>query len=175
MAKGVGGGAAVGRPQVIDGTDAEAGVRIAYVKGRGVLRLSGPAIADGIPVEIPFAALLDGFAGEVPGFDRSPRYVLFGALHRETRGGTADVIGVFDCEDIARKEFIRLRQRRRDRDGWAELAKLDGRGRLRRIAWFGRVAFSGIDDTADRGADSTEREGRPGRRWAMKKRRLMPR
>ena len=127
----------MGKPQVITAPDLVAGVSIEYAKRSGALRLSGPVIAGGATLEIPFPKLLEQLDMEPAAQAGSVRYLLFGALHRETKRGAADVIGVFASEEAARRGFLELRQQRPDRDGWGELAKLDARGKLTRIAWFG--------------------------------------
>jgi len=80
--------------------------------------------------------------------DAPARYLLLGALHRDTRGGAADVIGEFASELRARREFLTLRQQRSDRDGWGELARVDSEGKVTRLAWFGMAATPPVQGVA---------------------------
>ena len=125
------------KPQVLMSPEDVDGVSVEYVKCRDVLRLRGPAIAGGASLELPASELLTRLNGEAGTSRRPFRYLLFGALHQDTRGGTGDLMAVYGSEEAARQAFVDLRQQRADRDGWAELSVLDGRGRVTRVAWFG--------------------------------------
>ena len=121
-------------------TSASMQMRIEYLKGRRVLRLTASG-GDAPPlgsVEVPFAALVEQLEIDRGDLARPPRLLLFAGLHDRPRGGIGDLIGCFDSEGDARAAFRRLREERSDDEGWAELVALGHDGRRTLMAWFGR-------------------------------------
>ena len=134
----------MGRRNDIVVASASMQVRIEYLKGRGVLRLTARG-GDAPPlgsVEVPFAALADQLQIEPAGAAGPPRLLLFAGLHDRPRGGAADLIGCFESEVEGRAAFRRLREERSDDEGWAELVSLGDNGRRTVLAWFGRSDHS---------------------------------
>ena len=144
--------------QVMDGKEL-GGMRIEYVKRREVLRLSGTAMADGVPVEIPLSQLIERLDVDPATLGVPVRYLLFGGLHWDARGGSRDLSGVYTCETTARQAFVELRKRRSDREGWAELAALDGKGRLTTLSWFGLEREGSKRDVGRLPAPGPRRDG----------------
>lgn len=127
----------MGRAIQITENDELDGIRVEYVKSRQVLRLSGSRPAAGVSVEIPLSRLVQQLGLDAETLGAPVHYLLFGGLHGHPRLGTGDLVGVFTSESSARQAFLELRQRRSDREGWAELAALDGKARLTTVRWFG--------------------------------------
>lgn len=146
------------------------GMRVEYVRSRQILRLSGPEVAAADSLEIPLSGLIRRLGLETPASPRV-RYLLFGGLHTQERtGGTSNIVGVFNCESRARQAFVELRHQRTDCEGWAELAAVNGNGRVTVISWFGiepRTKSAGPRLRADASAGWPEasRENRKPRSW----------
>ncbi|MDQ3643538.1 MAG: hypothetical protein M3450_19225 [Actinomycetota bacterium] len=141
------------KPKDILVTSASMQMRIEYLKGRRVLRLTARG-GDAPPlgsVEVPFAALVEQLEIDAGELARPPRLLLFAGLHERPRGGIGDLIGCFESEGDGRAAFRRLREERSDDEGWAELVALEDNGRRALVAWFGR---------SDRGTE-TELKPRP--------------
>ena len=98
------------------------------------------------------------------------RFLLFAGFHSRPRGGTDDVIGVFDSESAARCAFLETRRGRADHEGWAELAVLDGRGELTRLGWFG-IQRPKPDGRPARSAVAVTATAGPRSRWSFRQRR----
>ena len=147
----------MGKPSELIPGDGAAWVRIQYVKYRQVLRLTG-AYDHGLePIEIPVPALLARLGIDAPELDVPVRYLLFAGVHHRPRRGAAELVASFHSEAEARRAFTALRRQRSDREGWAELAALDRRGRCSRLAWF-------VQDDDVRRAAPGSRRPRPWRR-----------
>lgn len=121
--------------------DKHAVLRIEYMKARGVLRLVQQSEADGrasaveVPVDALFAQL--GIDASRPAARR--RFLLFaGGDTGSGGGGLRDLVGVFTQEEDARMEFIRVRLEHDGAGAWAELASVDGAGKIAPLCWFGR-------------------------------------
>ena len=127
------------RPNAILSGDEIAGVRIEYVKSRGVLRLSGWHARDAVvdPVEIPVQALLQRLGIEPADLAFPRQWLLFGGRDEHPRGGAADLLATFHDEVEARRAFQHLRQGAGGPTAWAELVVLDQSGRTRPSCWFG--------------------------------------
>ena len=65
-------------------------------------------------------------------------YLLFTGSHR-TLGGVDDLAGVFHDELAARAAFSGARLASKGGPDWAELAALDGDGRVEVLCWFGHL------------------------------------
>lgn len=120
-------------------TSASMSMRIEYVKGRRVLRLT-PSDGGAPPlgsVEVPFASLVERLEIDPGELAPRPRLLLFAGLHDRPRGGVGDLIGWFESEGDGRAAFRRLREERSDDEGWGELVALGGNGRRTVLAWFG--------------------------------------
>ena len=114
-------------------------VRLSYVKSRKVLRVTSWEDNRAMhSLEIALDAMLDQLDIEPADLAVPVRYLLFAGRHDQPRGGSDDLVCAFDSELAARDAFRELRGTRSNRDGWAELTALDCRGRLTRLAWFGR-------------------------------------
>ena len=111
-------------------------VRIEYIEGRRVLRVS--AGGDGGPVEVPLTRLIDGLGIDRRDFAPPARLLLFAGRHDLPRGGAGDLVGCFECEADGRAAFRDVRATRSDEEGWAQLVALNGAGRATVVAWFGR-------------------------------------
>lgn len=128
------------KPKDILATSASTQMRIEYLKGRRVLRLTARD-GDAPPlgsIEIPFAALVEQLDIDAAELARRPRLLLFAGLHDRPRGGVGDLIGCFESEGDGRAAFRQLREERSDAEGWAELVALEDNGRRNLLAWFGR-------------------------------------
>ena len=70
--------------------------------------------------------------------DDRPLYVLFAGHHGEPNRGAGTVVAAFTSKDEARLAFRDMRRSLPNRDGWAELAAVSGRGPAKRLSWFGQ-------------------------------------
>ena len=127
----------MGKPKNIVAAGPSGHVRIEYIEGRRVLRVSAGA-GEG-PVEVPLARLIDGLGIDGRDFAPPPRLLLFAGRHDVPRGGAGDLVGCFECEADGRAAFRDVRATRSDQEGWAQLVALHGGGRRPTVvAWFGR-------------------------------------
>jgi hypothetical protein len=127
---------AMGKPKNIVAAGPSGRVRIEYIEGRRVLRVSAGE-GDG-PVEVPLARLVDVLGIDRGDFAPPPRLLLFAGRHDLPRGGAGDLVGCYECEAEARAAFRDVRATRSDQEGWAQLVALHGSRRPTVVAWFGR-------------------------------------
>ena len=126
----------MGKPRNIVAAGPSGHLRIEYIEGRRVLRVSGGE-GDG-PVEVPLARLIDGLGIDRRDLAAPPRLLLFAGRHDVPRGGAGDLVGCFECEADGRAAFRDVRATRSDEEGWAQLVSLHGGRRPTVVAWFGR-------------------------------------
>ena len=128
----------MGRPRKVSMTSPTSGLGIEYVKSRRVVRLLGHCRGEALdPVEIPVDRLCEELAIEPRDLGSPETYLLFAGEQRTAGGGLRDLVGTFPTEDEGRQAFARLRVLHPAARGWAELAAIDGFGRIRQICWFG--------------------------------------
>jgi hypothetical protein len=140
-----------------------AGLAIEYLRTRKVVRLLGWVRDEVIdPVEIP----VDEFCARL-GMD--PRclgapllFLLFAGSEPRPRGGLQDLAGTFECPDKAWAAFRELRHSHASLPGWAQLATIDGTGRVRQLAWYGLGPDGDGDEQG--GCAPAKESGRPLRR-----------
>lgn len=122
----------------------DAGLAIEYLRTRKVVRLLGWVSDEVIdPVEIPLEELC-------PRLDMDPRslgapllFLLFAGTQSPSGGGLRDLVRTFDAPEKAWVAFRELRQAHASVPGWAQLATIDPRGRVRQLAWYGLDADAG--------------------------------
>jgi hypothetical protein len=93
---------------------------------------------------------------------RPTLYLVFAGLHRDTRGGTGDLVAVSASPEEARQAFRSVRLQVADRDGWAELTAVCDGGKTRRLSWFGTDRWPSRHPLADlvQGPDAPRHESR---------------
>ncbi|MGI9022519.1 MAG: hypothetical protein ACR2HV_04685, partial [Acidimicrobiales bacterium] len=89
------------------------------------------------PAEIPVDQLCEKMSIEPRDLGSPENYLLFAGVHGRSGGGLRDLVGTFATEQEGRQAFIRLRVQHPSVPGWAELAAIDGFGRIRQVCWFG--------------------------------------
>lgn len=142
----------MGRPR-----DIVAGrMRIEYVKGRGVLRLTADG-GEGRAVEVPLGSLVEQLQIDRRHLAPQPRVLLFAGRHDRPRRGAGELVGWFESEADGRAAFQEVRGTTSDEEGWAELVALDGGGRRTVLAWFGPRHVPAV---ADRGHHPAGRRSR---------------
>ena len=125
----------MGKPRNIVAAGTSGHLRIEYIEGRRVLRIT--AGDGGGAVEVPLTRLIDGLGiGRVVA--PPPRLLLFAGRHDIPQGGAGDLVGCFECEADGRAAFRNVRATRSDEEGWAQLVALHGGRRPTVVAWFGR-------------------------------------
>ncbi len=128
----------MGRARRISTTGAGSGLAVEYVKSRRVLRLLGRLRGEELPpLEIPVDQLCDHLCIEPRQLGWPETYLLFAGVHGAPGGGLRDLVGTFPSEEEGRLAFSRVRQQHPSMRGWAELAAVDGFGRVRQVCWFG--------------------------------------
>lgn len=151
-----------------------AGVHIAYVKSRRVLRLqSWDGESQRVEtVEVPLRTLLEHLGADVADLDLPRRYLIFSGQGRPG-GGARDLSGVFECEQEARAAFHEIR-RLRSPSSWAQLVVLDHLGCPKPLCWFEANPPSPTLTPDVKGETSARPPRR--RRWAIleKRRRTGP-
>jgi hypothetical protein len=127
----------MGKPRTIVAAGPSGHLRIEYIEGRRVLRVTA---GDGEgPVEVPLVRLVDGLGIDRRDFAPPPQLLLFAGRHDLPRGGAGDLVGCFECEADGRAAFRDIRATRSDEEGWAQLVALHGGRRPTVVAWFGRA------------------------------------
>ena len=86
----------MGKPKNIMAAGPSGHLRIEYIEGRRVLRIS--AGAGGGPVEVPLARLIDGLGIDRRDVAPPPRLLLFAGRHDVPLGGAGDLVGCYECE-----------------------------------------------------------------------------
>ena len=128
----------MGRARRISTTTATSSLAVEYVRSRRVLRLLGSSRGEALaPMEIPVERLCEELAIDPRDLGAPETYLLFAGTADACRGGLRDLVGTFATEDQGRTAFARLRVQHPSLRGWAELAAIDGFGRLRQVCWFG--------------------------------------
>jgi len=103
-----------------------------------VLRLLGHVRGEELaPVEIPVDRLCENLSIDPRDLGSPETYLLFAGVHGVHGGGLRDLVGTFATEQEGREAFARLRVQHPSVQGWAELAAIDGFGRVRQVCWFG--------------------------------------
>ena len=67
----------------------------------------------------------------------SPLYLLFAGPQQSPRGGLADLVETFNCEETARTAFREMRLRMDSAGAWAQLAVVNQKSGIRPLCWFG--------------------------------------
>jgi hypothetical protein len=130
--------AQMGTPRRVSTTTADSGLAVEYVKSRRVLRLLGHHRGQDLPeLEIPIDRLCEELAIEPRQLGSPETLLLFAGVQGDAGGGLRDLVGTFATEEEGRRAFARLREQHPALGGWAELAAVDGFGRVRQIRWFG--------------------------------------
>lgn len=130
----------MGRPALaMTVDDKDGGVRIEYLKARGVIRLVPHREPDrpATSVEVPLDALFAQLGIDPRGAASPCRFLLF-AGGGIGGGGLRDLVGVFSNQDEARAAFVQVRLEHDGPGAWAELVSVDGRGKVAPLCWFGR-------------------------------------
>lgn len=128
----------MGRPRRVSTTTAGSELALEYVKSRRVVRLLGSCRGEQLPpVEIPVDRLCEALGIEPRQLGSPENYLLFAGVQGGAAGGLRDLVGTFATEEDGRQAFSRLRVQHPALRGWAELAAIDGFGRVRQICWFG--------------------------------------
>ena len=128
----------MGRPRKVSTTSPTSGLGVEYVKSRRVVRLLGHCRGEALdPVEIPVDRLCDELSIEPRDLGSPETYLLFAGEPGAAGGGLRDLVGTFPTEELARRAFAGLRVQHPASGGWAELAAIDGFGRIRQLCWFG--------------------------------------
>ncbi|MDP8936710.1 MAG: hypothetical protein M3O23_03090 [Actinomycetota bacterium] len=128
----------MGRPRRLSTTTDDSELAVEYVKSRRAVRLLGSHRGEKLPpVEIPVDRLCQTLGIEPRQLGSPETYVLFAGVQGGAAGGLRDLVGTFANEDDGRQAFSRLRVQHPALRGWAELAAIDGFGRVRQICWFG--------------------------------------
>lgn len=139
----------MGRARRMSGGTRSTGLAIEYVRTRKVVRLLGwTAEAPIQPVEIPVGQLWRELGIDPRDLGAPQQFLLFAGSHHRTAGGLRDLVGTFEDEVAAWAAFQALRQAHPSSQGWAELATIDGYGRVSQLAWFGLHEASPLGDTA---------------------------
>ena len=129
----------MGTARRISTTTATSGLAVEYVKSRRVLRLLGQLRGEELaPVEIPVDRLCETLSIEPRDLGSPENFLLFAGVQGDGGGGLRDLVGTFTTEEQGREAFARLRVQHPSFQGWAELAAIDGFGRVRQVCWFGR-------------------------------------
>ena len=103
-----------------------------------MLRLLGHVRGEELaPVEIPVDRLCETLSIDPRDLGSPETYLLFAGVHGVHGGGLRDLVGTFATEQEGREAFARLRVQHPSVQGWAELAAIDGFGRVRQVCWFG--------------------------------------
>ncbi len=135
----------MGRARSVSTTNATSGLGVEYVKSRRVVRLVGHLRGEELePVEIPVDRLCEELAIEPRDLGSPETYLLFAGEQQAARGGLRDLVGTFPSEEEGRRAFAGLRVQHPAARGWAELAAIDGFGRIRQICWFGMGADQAV-------------------------------
>lgn len=127
----------------------KAGLAIEYVRTRGVVRVIGWLRDETLePVEIPAAQLCARLGIDPNDLGAPQHFLLFAGFYQRPAGGLRDLAGTFEDADEAWAAFRQLRQTHPSLDGWAQLAAIDGSGKVQQLAWYGLPpgARSGDDD-----------------------------
>jgi len=128
----------MGRPRRTSTTTAGSGLAVEYVRSRRLLRLLGSCRGEQLPpVEIPIDRLCQELGIDPRQLGAPELYLLFAGVRDGAGGGLRDLVGTFTTEDDGRLAFSRLRVQHPAVRGWAELAAIDGFGRIRQICWYG--------------------------------------
>lgn len=127
----------MGKPRNIVAAGPSGHLRIEYIEGRRVLRVTGAG--DG-PVEVPLHRLIDGLGIDRGDLAPPPHLLLFAGRHDLPRGGAGDLVGSYESEVDGSAAFREVRATRSDEEGWAQLVALRGGGHPSVVAWFGRPA-----------------------------------
>ena len=115
-----------------------AGLAIEYLRTRNVVRLLGWLRDEVIePVEIPVDQFCARLGMDPRCFGAPLHFLLFAGSNGRPAGGLRDLIGTFDCPEKAWAAFRELRERHPSVAGWAQLATIDGTGKVRQLAWYG--------------------------------------
>ena len=126
------------RARRISTTTATSGLAVEYVRSRRVLRLLGHNRGEELtPVEIPVDRLCETLSIDPRDLGSPENFLLFAGVHGDGGGGLRDLVGTFATEKQGREAFARLRVQHPSFQGWAELAAIDGFGRVRQVCWFG--------------------------------------
>lgn len=128
----------MGRARRISTTTGTSGLAVEYVRSRRMLRLLGHCRGEELaPVEIPVDRFCEELSIDPRDLGSPENYLLFAGVHGGGGGGLRDLVGTFATEDEGRAAFARLRVQHPSLRGWAELAAIDGFGRIRQVCWFG--------------------------------------
>lgn len=128
----------MGRPKRVSWTTTASELGVEYVRSRRVLRLFGSWRGNQLPpVEIPVDRLCEKLSIEPRELGSPEVYLLFAGGHDRVGGGLGDLVGTFATEDDGLQAFRRLQVHHPAFGGWAELAGVNGFGRVRQVCWFG--------------------------------------
>ena len=128
----------MGRAKRVATGTRHSGMAIEYIRARKLVRLVGWAEDAPLePVEIPVDELCDRLGIDPSDITGPRQYLLFAGSHANPGGGLRDLVGTFESEEKAWEAFRALRQGHPSVQGWAQLAVVDGAGRINQLAWFG--------------------------------------
>ena len=128
----------MGRANRLSAETGTSGVAVEYVRSRRILRLLGHCRGEQLPpVEIPVDRLCEELAIPPRDLGSPETFLLFAGERGAAGGGLRDLVGIFATEEQGRGAFAGLRVQHPAAGGWAELAAIDGFGRIRQLCWFG--------------------------------------
>ncbi len=144
------------KPRAIVSQTGSTSVRIEYVKGRRLLRLTGwrghgPELG---PVEVELPTMVERLDIDPADVGADAWYLLFAGRDGERRGGIADLVGAYRCPNESKTKFLELQRARVASGGWAELVMLQPNGQLKAVCWFGeKNGRSAETDAVERAVD----------------------
>ncbi len=156
-------GEPVTKPRAIVSQTGSTSVRIEYVKGRRLLRLTGwrGRGAELGPVEVELPAMVEGLDIDPADVGAEAWYLLFAGRDGERRGGIADLVGAYRCPNESKTKFLELQEARVASGGWAELVVPQPNGQLKAVCWFGEKGGpSPAPRAVERAADPAVRRPR---------------